>query len=86
VVQNAGGLTSLEALASGVPVVTYRELPGHGRTNAQALADAGWAAWARDADDLPRVLGTALTRPATPLFRRLAAADVFGRLTTGAAA
>ncbi|TQS45322.1 MGDG synthase family glycosyltransferase [Cryptosporangium phraense] len=86
VVQNAGGLTSLEALASGVPVVTYRALPGHGRTNAAALADAGWAAWAHDAGELPRVLATALTAPASPLFRRASAADVFALLSAGVAA
>src|SRR5262249_42632248 len=45
VVQNAGGLTSLEALATGVPVLTYRCLPGHGRTNAVALQGAGWVPW-----------------------------------------
>jgi Glycosyl transferases group 1 len=37
VVQNAGGLSASEALASGVPVLTYRCLPGHGRKNAAVL-------------------------------------------------
>jgi UDP-N-acetylglucosamine:LPS N-acetylglucosamine transferase len=41
VVQNAGGLTTLEALASGLPVLTYRCLPGHGRANARVLHDIG---------------------------------------------
>jgi hypothetical protein len=41
VVQNAGGLTTLEALASGVPVLTYRSLPGHGRANARVLDEIG---------------------------------------------
>ncbi|KAA9162580.1 glycosyltransferase [Amycolatopsis acidicola] len=41
VVQNAGGLTSLEALAAGLPVLTYRCLPGHGRANARALDEMG---------------------------------------------
>ncbi|WAL65880.1 glycosyltransferase [Amycolatopsis cynarae] len=40
-VQNAGGLTTLEALASGLPVITYRCLPGHGRTNARVLDRIG---------------------------------------------
>ena len=47
VVQNAGGLTAAEALASGVPVVTYRCLPGHGRTNAAALDAEGLVPWIR---------------------------------------
>ncbi|MFJ8689352.1 MGDG synthase family glycosyltransferase [Micromonospora wenchangensis] len=41
VVENAGGLTCQEALSAGVPVVTYRPLPGHGRANAGILARAG---------------------------------------------
>ncbi|HEY2669721.1 MAG TPA: glycosyltransferase [Rugosimonospora sp.] len=56
VVQNAGGLTSLEAMAVGVPVITYRCLPGHGTTNAQALHDAGLAPWVRDPAELSAVL------------------------------
>jgi UDP-N-acetylglucosamine:LPS N-acetylglucosamine transferase len=61
VVQNAGGLSSLEALASGVPVVTYRCLPGHGLTNAQALDEAGWAVWIRTPQELSAGLKSALT-------------------------
>jgi UDP-N-acetylglucosamine:LPS N-acetylglucosamine transferase len=52
VVQNAGGLSSLEGLASGVPVVTYRCLPGHGQTNAVGLEKAGWVPWFRSFDEL----------------------------------
>src|SRR5690606_27130816 len=33
-VENAGGLTALEGMACGLPVVTYRPIPGHGRANA----------------------------------------------------
>jgi UDP-N-acetylglucosamine:LPS N-acetylglucosamine transferase len=51
-VQNAGGLTSLEALACGLPVASYRCIPGHGRTNAAALDEAGLAVWIREASDL----------------------------------
>jgi len=53
---NAGGLTCQEALAAGLPVVLFDPLPGHGRPGAQALEDAGLAAWARrDGDLLPLV-------------------------------
>ena len=41
VVENAGGLTSLEAFAAGVPIVTYRPIPGHGRDNVRAMVAAG---------------------------------------------
>ncbi|MBM0227727.1 MULTISPECIES: glycosyltransferase [Micromonospora] len=44
-VENAGGLTCQEALACGVPVVTYRPLPGHGRANASILARSGLTRW-----------------------------------------
>jgi len=56
VVQNAGGLSSLEALATGLPVITYRCLAGHGRTNAAALDDAGLVPWIRDRDGLVAAL------------------------------
>lgn len=59
VIQNSGGLTSLEARQVGLPVITYRCLPGHGRTNAEALERAGWAGWARDRDDLAALVSVA---------------------------
>lgn len=62
VVQNAGGLTSLEAMATGVPVISYRCLPGHGVTNAEALAEAGLVPWARTPEELVPVLRSALGR------------------------
>lgn len=61
VVQNAGGFTSLEALAAGTPVVTYRPIPGHGITNALGLEQAGLAPWARSPEDLRSVLRQVLT-------------------------
>jgi UDP-N-acetylglucosamine:LPS N-acetylglucosamine transferase len=60
VVQNAGGLSSLEALSLGVPVVSYRCLPGHGRSNVDALDKAGWAMWIRTPEELPLGLRVAM--------------------------
>ncbi|GGM50186.1 glycosyltransferase [Dactylosporangium sucinum] len=60
VVQNAGGLSSLEALAAGVPVVTYRCLPGHGAANAEVLDRIGWVPWLRGRADLAGGLRAAL--------------------------
>ncbi len=60
VVQNAGGLSSLEARATGLPVISYRCLPGHGTTNAEALAAAGWAPWVRHPADLSPALQATL--------------------------
>jgi UDP-N-acetylglucosamine:LPS N-acetylglucosamine transferase len=60
VVQNAGGLSSLEARASGLPVISYRCLPGHGSTNAEALHQAGWASWVHEPYELTEALRAAL--------------------------
>lgn len=57
-IDNAGGLTCLEALVTGLPVVVFRPLPGHGRFNARSLHASGLAVWARRDDDLgPAVRG-----------------------------
>ena len=57
VVHNAGGLSSLEAFAAGVPVIGHGCLPGHGQRNARAMAEAGVAALAADEADLVRLVG-----------------------------
>jgi UDP-N-acetylglucosamine:LPS N-acetylglucosamine transferase len=59
-VQNAGGLTCLEAFATGLPVASYRCIPGHGQTNAAALHEAGLATWIRKPADLKPVLADLL--------------------------
>jgi UDP-N-acetylglucosamine:LPS N-acetylglucosamine transferase len=70
VVQNAGGLTTLEALATRLPVLTYRCLPGHGRANARVLDEIGLVPWIADGPALARALttaaGTALPRGDDP--------------------
>ena len=55
-VENAGGLTALEAMATGVPVATYRPIPGHGRANAVTMARAGVSSWVRSREELGSVL------------------------------
>jgi len=51
-VQNAGGLTCMEAFAVGLPVVTYLPIPGHGRQNGVEMERAGVAAYARSPEEL----------------------------------
>ncbi len=58
-VQNAGGLTAMEAFATGLPVITYRPIPGHGRDNARAMEKAGVAPYARNPAQLAVALETA---------------------------
>jgi UDP-N-acetylglucosamine:LPS N-acetylglucosamine transferase len=60
VIHNAGGLSCLEALAAGVPLITYRSLPGHGSTNAAVLRDTGMAPWPRSRSALHDALRAAL--------------------------
>lgn len=59
-VQNAGGISVLEAVSSGLPVITYRSIPGHGLTNSAALDEAGVARWVRTPDGLGEALEEAL--------------------------
>lgn len=51
-VENAGGLTSFEAMRAGLPVVSFDPIPGHGRENAAAMSDAGVSSWPRDEAEL----------------------------------
>lgn len=65
-VQNAGGLSFTEAMVAGLPAVTYRPIPGHGRANAGVLDAAGITPWARTAEELRGHLHAALARPRVP--------------------
>jgi processive 1,2-diacylglycerol beta-glucosyltransferase len=51
-VENAGGLTCMEAFACGLPVVTYAPIPGHGRDNAATMSGAGVNRYAHDVQEL----------------------------------
>lgn len=84
-VQNAGGLTSLEAFATGLPVAGYRCIPGHGLTNAAALDEAGVAVWIRDPADLKAVLCDLIDGP-LGLQQREAALALFAGPDGGPAA
>ena len=65
VIQNAGGMTSLESLAAGTPTLTYLPIPGHGATNAYALDTAGLVPWITDVDQLEPALTRVLMSPET---------------------
>lgn len=51
-IDNAAGLTCKEALAAGVPIVSYRPIPGHGRDGALAMEQTGLSVYASDAAGL----------------------------------
>jgi UDP-N-acetylglucosamine:LPS N-acetylglucosamine transferase len=76
-VDQSGGSTCAEAFAAGVPVVTHRPLPGHGRLGAQALAQAGLVSAAPNGAALLETVD-ALRRPGRRRAAQLArAAAVF---------
>ena len=51
-VENAGGLTCMEAFAVGLPVITYLPIAGHGKDNAEMMARSGVNHYAHDEDEL----------------------------------
>ena len=90
VVENAGGLTCMEAFRVGIPVVTYRPIPGHGLDNAQHMHAAGVSRYVESDEELAAVFteigpgataGTEQVARATALFAGDAAADVLGLAT-----
>lgn len=62
-VHNAGGLTFTEALVAGLPAVSYRCIPGHGRANAAVLERAGLAPWSHTTDGFIQALRHQAARP-----------------------
>lgn len=62
-IHNAGGLSLTEALAAGLPAITYRPIAGHGRANAAVLDRARIAPWPRSSGELVAVLDEVTARP-----------------------
>ena len=76
-VDNAGWQTCQEAFAAGVPVVTYRPIPGHGRDGARAAAGAGRVTFAEHQRDLVAALDELTVRGARRDRQVAAAAALF---------
>jgi UDP-N-acetylglucosamine:LPS N-acetylglucosamine transferase len=77
-VENAGGLTSLEAMRARLPMVSFRPIPGHGRKSAAAMSAAGVSCLAAGRNQLVSILGQ-LGRPGPAREAQLtAAARLFG--------
>jgi processive 1,2-diacylglycerol beta-glucosyltransferase len=76
-VENAGGLTSLEAMRAGLPLVTFRPIPGHGRNSAAAMSASGVSSLAHHGKELLTNVEL-LGRPGPVRHAQLAAAaDLF---------
>jgi UDP-N-acetylglucosamine:LPS N-acetylglucosamine transferase len=63
VVTNAGGATSLEALACGRALLMYRPIAAHGSANAELMAEAGLAEVCVDDAELTRAVRRLLAEP-----------------------
>jgi UDP-N-acetylglucosamine:LPS N-acetylglucosamine transferase len=61
-VENAAGQTAMEAFAVGLPVLSYRPLPGHGRAGVLRMAELGLSSFAADDEELPALVDE-LARP-----------------------
>jgi len=70
-IENAAGQTAMEAFAVGLPVLSYRPLPGHGKAGVLRMAELGLSSFAADDTQLP-----ALIEDLTTTGSRLAAAQV----------
>ncbi|MGN6167451.1 MAG: glycosyltransferase, partial [Solirubrobacteraceae bacterium] len=91
--QNAGGLTCLEAFAAGLPVVMFDPLPGHGEDNADLMTKAGLTTTLHDVPSLQNLLAShgfwetrapALATQSRTLFDRPSAGTAINDLQTKA--
>ncbi|HZB83311.1 MAG TPA: glycosyltransferase [Rubrobacteraceae bacterium] len=87
-IQNAGGMTCIEAITVGLPILIFNPVPGHGELNANVMERSGTARWARTATDLKALLRSAAQREillATPNVEpdALAVRDILESLVSG---
>ena len=71
-VENAGGLSAMEAFAVGLPVISYQPIAGHGKDNAKYMAGSGVSRYAHDEADFANAL-RATTEPGDERDRLIAA-------------
>lgn len=76
-VENAGGLTAMEATACELPVVSFRPIPGHGVRDVMAMEKAEVSTYARSERDLRIALDTLVKHGAEWEHQVNAAAAMF---------
>lgn len=59
-IQNAGGMTCIEATRMGLPILIFNPIPGHGELNAKVMERSGTARWVRTAANLRALLRSAV--------------------------
>jgi processive 1,2-diacylglycerol beta-glucosyltransferase len=72
-ITKAGGVTTAEAMAMGVPLVIFRPIPGQERANADHLRRHGAAVLARNTEELRAICDRLLADPGLRLAMRTAA-------------
>ncbi len=55
-VENAGGLTSMEAFSVGLPIVSFKPIAGHGKENTAEMDEAGVSRLAKSPEQLLELL------------------------------
>ncbi|MBI4003618.1 MAG: glycosyltransferase [Candidatus Omnitrophica bacterium] len=73
VVAKAGGLTVMETLSEGLPLILYHAIPGQERFNAQYVERSGAALWAHSPADVAAAVRRYLDNPAAFAVMRDAA-------------
>jgi processive 1,2-diacylglycerol beta-glucosyltransferase len=76
-VENAGGLTCMEAFAAGLPVVTFRPIPGHGIDNAAHMDAVGLTRFVRHDNELQGAIESLATPTPTRATQLAAASALF---------
>jgi hypothetical protein len=64
-IQNAGGMTCIEAIEMGLPVLTFSPIPGHGELNSLIMQQVGAARWVRTAEELRALLRSVMRHEAS---------------------
>jgi processive 1,2-diacylglycerol beta-glucosyltransferase len=64
-IQNAGGMTCLEAVEMGLPILIFEPLKGHGELNARIMEQAGDAHLVRTPEDLGALVRSLARREAS---------------------
>ena len=80
-VHSTGGVTCLEALARGCPIVAYGAPPGHAPLLAREMAALDLVVHARSRMELRNALGVARARPSVLLAKRSDAASLVLAIT-----
>jgi processive 1,2-diacylglycerol beta-glucosyltransferase len=77
VVENAGGLSAMEAFAARRPVITYRPIPGHGRHNSEVMHAAGVSRLVNDVAELQLAITEVVANSSTVVDSVIRASDIF---------